>query len=86
MKVGVLISGTGSNLQALIDDPAIDLACVVSSREGARGIDRARRRSRAKTWREGGPREAPNCLARANSRKNGRFQNPRSFFLTYVVV
>jgi phosphoribosylglycinamide formyltransferase 1 len=42
VRVGVLISGTGSNLQALIDDPAIDLACVVSSSEGARGIDRAR--------------------------------------------
>jgi phosphoribosylglycinamide formyltransferase 1 len=42
VRVGVLISGTGSNLQALIDDPAIDLACVVSSNEGARGIDRAR--------------------------------------------
>jgi phosphoribosylglycinamide formyltransferase 1 len=42
VNVGVLISGTGSNLQALIDDPAIDLACVVSSRREARGIDRAR--------------------------------------------
>ena len=42
MKVGVLISGTGSNLQALIDDPAIDVVCVVSSREGAGGIERAR--------------------------------------------
>ena len=41
MRVGVLISGTGSNLQALIDDPAIDVACVVSSRE-ALGADRAR--------------------------------------------
>ncbi len=41
MRVGVLISGTGSNLQALIDDPAIDLACVVSSREDAHGIERA---------------------------------------------
>ena len=42
MRVGVLISGTGSNLQALIDDPAIDVACVVSSRDGAMGIERAR--------------------------------------------
>jgi phosphoribosylglycinamide formyltransferase 1 len=42
VRIGVLISGTGSNLQALIDDPAIELACVVSSRDGARGIDRAR--------------------------------------------
>jgi phosphoribosylglycinamide formyltransferase 1 len=42
VRVGVLISGTGSNLQALIDDPAVDVRCVVSSREGAGGIDRAR--------------------------------------------
>jgi phosphoribosylglycinamide formyltransferase-1 len=42
VRVGVLISGTGSNLQALIDDPAIDVACVVSSRDGAMGIERAR--------------------------------------------
>ncbi|MDX6590920.1 MAG: phosphoribosylglycinamide formyltransferase 1 [Gaiellales bacterium] len=42
MKVGVLISGTGTNLQALIDDPGIDVACVVSSRADAPGIERAR--------------------------------------------
>lgn len=43
MRVGVLISGTGSNLQALIDDPQIDVACVVSSRDGVAGVERARR-------------------------------------------
>jgi phosphoribosylglycinamide formyltransferase 1 len=42
VRVGVLISGTGSNLQALIDDPAIEVACVVSSREGTLGVERAR--------------------------------------------
>jgi phosphoribosylglycinamide formyltransferase-1 len=42
VKVGVLISGTGTNLQALIDDPGIDVACVVSSRADAPGIERAR--------------------------------------------
>jgi phosphoribosylglycinamide formyltransferase 1 len=42
VKVGVLISGTGTNLQALIDDPGIDIACVVSSRPDAAGLDRAR--------------------------------------------
>lgn len=42
MKVGVLISGTGTNLQALIDDPEIDVACVVSSRVDAPGVGRAR--------------------------------------------
>jgi phosphoribosylglycinamide formyltransferase-1 len=39
----VLISGSGSNLQALIDDPEIDVACVVSSRADAGGIARAER-------------------------------------------
>jgi phosphoribosylglycinamide formyltransferase-1 len=43
VRIGVLISGTGSNLQALIDDSAIDVACVVSDRPGAAGIERARR-------------------------------------------
>jgi phosphoribosylglycinamide formyltransferase-1 len=39
----VLISGAGTNLQALLDAPDIDVACVVSSRDGAAGLDRARR-------------------------------------------
>ena len=43
MRVGVLISGTGSNLQALMDDPQIDVACVVSSHDGVAGVERARR-------------------------------------------
>jgi phosphoribosylglycinamide formyltransferase-1 len=42
VRVGVLISGTGSNLQALIDDPAIEVACVVSSRADTAGVERAR--------------------------------------------
>jgi phosphoribosylglycinamide formyltransferase-1 len=41
--VGVLISGTGSNLQALIDDREIDVACVVSSTPDAAGLARAER-------------------------------------------
>ncbi|HYX83649.1 MAG TPA: phosphoribosylglycinamide formyltransferase [Gaiellales bacterium] len=41
LKVGVLISGEGTNLQALIDAPDIDVACVVSSRPDARGLERA---------------------------------------------
>lgn len=47
-RLGVLISGRGSNLQAIID--AIDegrldarIAVVISNREGAPGLDRARR-------------------------------------------
>jgi phosphoribosylglycinamide formyltransferase 1 len=37
----VLISGEGTNLQALIDAADIDVACVVSSRAGAGGLERA---------------------------------------------
>jgi phosphoribosylglycinamide formyltransferase 1 len=43
MRVGVLVSGTGSNLQALLDAdlaPA-EIACVVSNRPGVRALDRA---------------------------------------------
>ena len=47
-KVGVLISGRGSNLQALIDAAAAgslggEIAVVVSNVEGAAGLERARR-------------------------------------------
>jgi phosphoribosylglycinamide formyltransferase 1 len=41
--IAVLISGEGTNLQALLDDDAIDVAAVASSREGARGLERASR-------------------------------------------
>jgi phosphoribosylglycinamide formyltransferase-1 len=37
----VLISGSGTNLQALLDAPDIDVACVVSSRADAGGLARA---------------------------------------------
>jgi phosphoribosylglycinamide formyltransferase 1 len=44
-RVGVLISGEGSNLQALLDQvhgrDGIEVACVASSRGGARGLERA---------------------------------------------
>jgi phosphoribosylglycinamide formyltransferase 1 len=43
LRVGVLISGNGGNLQALIDDPAIEVTCVVSSEADAYGLERARR-------------------------------------------
>jgi len=47
-RVGVLVSGRGSNLQALIDaveDRRLDitLALVISNREGVEGLERARR-------------------------------------------
>ena len=47
-RLGVLISGRGSNLQAIIDataDGSLDaqIAVVVSNREGAPGLERARR-------------------------------------------
>ena len=43
-RIAVLISGTGSNLQALIDDlqdAPIEIVGVVSSRADARGLERA---------------------------------------------
>lgn len=48
LRLGVLISGRGSNLEALIDacrDPAYpaEIACVISNRPGAKGLERARR-------------------------------------------
>jgi phosphoribosylglycinamide formyltransferase-1 len=43
LRVGVLISGTGTNLQALIDAPDIEVVCVVSSRAEAPGVGRAER-------------------------------------------
>ncbi|CAH1773576.1 unnamed protein product [Owenia fusiformis] len=47
MKVGVLISGTGTNLQALIDhttktDSAAEIVLVVSNVPGVKGLDRAK--------------------------------------------
>ena len=46
-KVGALISGRGSNLQALIDacqneDFPAEISLVISNKAGARGLDRAR--------------------------------------------
>ncbi|RDD62797.1 phosphoribosylglycinamide formyltransferase [Ferruginivarius sediminum] len=46
VKVGALISGRGSNLQALIDaaqapDYPVEIACVISNRPDAAGLDRA---------------------------------------------
>lgn len=47
MKVGVLISGRGTNLQALIDACAApgfpaEIAAVISNKPGAKGLERAR--------------------------------------------
>lgn len=47
MKIAVLISGSGTNLQALIDarqrgELPADIAVVVSNRPAAKGLDRAR--------------------------------------------
>ena len=45
LKIGVLLSGSGTNLQAIIDAAAeglpVDIALVVSSRPDAHGIERA---------------------------------------------
>ena len=46
LKIGVLLSGSGTNLQAIIDAAndglPVDIVCVVSSRPDAYGIERAR--------------------------------------------
>jgi phosphoribosylglycinamide formyltransferase 1 len=47
MRIGVLISGSGTNLQAIIDaceagELEADIAVVVSNHEGARGLVRAK--------------------------------------------
>src|SRR5258705_13064370 len=49
-RIGVLLSGRGSNFEALADSvgggrlPGGEIAVVVSNREGAPGIERARER------------------------------------------
>jgi phosphoribosylglycinamide formyltransferase 1 len=49
-RIGVLLSGRGSNFEALADSvatgriPNAEIAVVISNREGARGIERARAR------------------------------------------
>ena len=42
MKVGVLVSGEGTNLQALLDDGEANVVCVASNKPEARGLERAR--------------------------------------------
>ncbi|MEX2195259.1 MAG: phosphoribosylglycinamide formyltransferase [Thermoleophilaceae bacterium] len=46
LRVGVLVSGAGTNLQAILDTvhgrEGIEVACVASSRAEARGLERAR--------------------------------------------
>ena len=46
LRVGVLVSGEGTNLQAILDSEhgrdGVEVVCVGSSRAGARGLDRAR--------------------------------------------
>jgi phosphoribosylglycinamide formyltransferase 1 len=50
-RIGVLLSGRGSNFEALADSvaagriPGAEIAVVVSNREGAPGIERARERA-----------------------------------------
>jgi phosphoribosylglycinamide formyltransferase-1 len=43
-RIAVLVSGDGTNLQTLLDDPAIrpHIALVISDRPGVRSLDRAR--------------------------------------------
>ena len=46
-RVAVLVSGAGTNLQALLDDPAVGprIALVVSDRDGVLALQRASDRS-----------------------------------------
>ena len=52
-RIGVLLSGRGSNFEALADSisagriPGAEIALVLSNREGAPGIDRAKSRGLA---------------------------------------
>ena len=41
MKVGVLASGSGTNLQALLDAPDVEVVAVASDKPGARALARA---------------------------------------------
>jgi phosphoribosylglycinamide formyltransferase 1 len=56
VPVGVLISGSGTNLQALLDatadpDHPARIACVISNRRHARGLERARQAGVPALWR-----------------------------------
>jgi phosphoribosylglycinamide formyltransferase-1 len=42
VNVGVLASGEGTNLQALLDDPEIEVVAVASDKPDARALERAR--------------------------------------------
>jgi phosphoribosylglycinamide formyltransferase-1 len=42
MKIGVLVSGAGTNLQALLDAQAAEIAVVVSNKRGAPALARAK--------------------------------------------
>ena len=58
IKLGVLISGSGTNLQAIIDaaeSGALDasVAVVISNREEAMGLTRARTHHIAAVWVDG---------------------------------
>ncbi|MFQ5927717.1 MAG: phosphoribosylglycinamide formyltransferase [Terriglobia bacterium] len=51
-KLGILLSGRGSNFEAIADNVAAgkipaEIAIVISNREGARGVERARQRGLA---------------------------------------
>jgi phosphoribosylglycinamide formyltransferase-1 len=42
VRIGVLASGEGTNLQALLDDPEIEVVAVASDKPGAHALARAR--------------------------------------------
>jgi len=76
LKVGVLISGRGSNLQALIDaaaDPAYpaEIVIVLSDRSGALGLERAARAGISHRYIEHSSRAAFAATADAALRQSG---------------
>jgi len=65
LPIAVLISGGGSNLQALLDSPAngvdFTVAVVISDRDGVQGLERARRsdvKAEVVSWSDTASREA----------------------------
>ncbi len=55
LRLGVLISGSGSNLQALMDASAegrlsAEIVCVISDKEAAYGLERARKAGVPAVW------------------------------------
>ncbi len=79
LRLGVLISGSGTNLQAIIDatesgELDAEVTVVISSHEAARGLDRARRHGIDAVFLERGSFESPrayNAAIRDELKRHG---------------